>query len=347
MNNNILHSFIGQSTAAQHARPKRGSDKRDLAEDLDKSFSKFLSEEEDKTDKSKSKEKGKTETSLIDGKSETKEGQKKAVAKKETSAQEKLQKEIQQQIRKKMTKMSPMLNQIYNLMYKNPDALSMIEKKAAGLDVKEFMDKYDVEFKELKNMLSKKGLKLSDLNFKQIAKLAQQKTKSGIDAYLDKVAMDFKTGKEKKAEKKSLVEIGKKNMEKRAKGEIDTRQQPAMVTGDVAQALKNQEANKAEKGERAERAEKSQKILDQIIKQVDIRNLNNKTELVLKLNPEYMGDLKMKIDFEEGNMNARFETTSKEVKELLNESMEDLAGAFRSKGLKLKKTTAVLVDNIE
>jgi flagellar hook-length control protein FliK len=80
---------------------------------------------------------------------------------------------------------------------------------------------------------------------------------------------------------------------------------------------------------------------------MDVRNFGDKTELQLRLNPEYLGELKMNIVHEDGKMVAKFETTSREVRELLEESFSELNEEFGKKGLKLTGSSVKLVENID
>lgn len=336
MDNNILNSLVNQAgTMKQTSSSRRFGPKKDTAQDIDKSFSRLLEEEEAKSEKSTAK-------SMVDDQPKG-EQEKKAAAKKQDARQQEIQKHIQKQMSKKLIKMSPMLNYLYNLMYKNPDALSLLEKSAVGLDKhQELYQRHDVEFKQFNKMLAERGLKLSDLTFNQMAKLAQRNTKSQVSAFLDRIVAEKKAGKQEQTKKKTLVEKGKENMARRIKESELPRPQVQMA--DLKEAIRSGEAEqKAE----AQRAEKRQEVINQVIKNIDVRNLENKTELVMKLNPEYLGELKMNLTYEDGRMTAQFETTSREVRELLREGIEELTTQLKQKGLKLDRSRVALVDKIE
>lgn len=327
MDNGIYNSMVGGSPTPQQAVSLRIPDDR-RADGDEKHFQSLLEQETLKSEKADKKE-----NSLIDDKAKA------GADKKADAVKDQMQKEIQQEIQKHLLKMSPLLNYLYNLMYKNPDALSLVEKHAVGLD-KEILSRFDVEFKEFNRMLSERGMKLSDLTFDQMAKLAQRATKSQVSAYLDSISQEVKERAQSGEVKKTLAEVGKEKMAERASSDTNT------VTLRQAEAdLKFLHTEKMQAQEQA-RQERNREVMDQLISHLNIRTLNDKTELVMKLNPEFLGDLKLKLSYDEDKLNVQFETTSKEVREIIEESQEELSKLFAGKGLKLAGTKVTLVDEI-
>lgn len=346
MDNRILASLMGVGRS-QDMRPTGGrGQKRDATEDEGRLFQQFFDEETKKGAKTTQKESN--EISLIEGKKEPEKDSKKLVTTttsdkaKVDSKMEELQQKLQAEIKEKLTKMNPTLNYLYNLMYKNPDALSLVERQALGL---EKQPEYGAGLQEFNKLLSERGIKLSQLTFNQIAKLAQCNTKEQIAAFLDNVV--------KPAGKKFEDQLKKAGVDEKEKDETvkemmsDKVAVPKERAENIAETLKAQKTEQNEQAEKTAHQIKREEVIDQIIKQMEIRNFANKTELQMKLNPEYLGELKMNLTYEEGRMVARFETTSREVREMLVESMSDLTDEFTKKGLKVAKTDVKLVDTID
>lgn len=345
MDSNTLASLLGTGSTRQTGHAQGRGKKRDATEDEGRLFSRFFEEETGKGEKGK--ESGKTEKALIEGKKEkdapeeTKKHAQQEKAKMEAKAED-LQGKLQEQIRQRMTKMNPMLNYVYNLMYKNPDTLSMAEKQLLKLDQH---PEHGVGYKEFNKLLGERGIKLSSLSFNNIAKLAQCETRSQITAFLDRLVEAQRKGEMEEPFSKTLVEKGKEKMAERAaidRGEIIS--SPYDNLAAFSQAVKTEQSQEAEK---SAQQEKREEVIDQIIKHLEIQNFGTKTELQMRLNPEYLGELKMLITYDEGKMTAKFETTSKEVRELLKEGMSDLTDGFNKKGLKIDHTDVKLVDNFD
>ena len=70
---------------------------------------------------------------------------------------------------------------------------------------------------------------------------------------------------------------------------------------------------------------------------MEIQNFANRDELQLRLNPEYLGELKIKLTQDkDGELSAQFITNSEETREVLTESRSDLRDKIEGKGLRLK-----------
>lgn len=102
-------------------------------------------------------------------------------------------------------------------------------------------------------------------------------------------------------------------------------------------------ADKAEKADAA-RNVKREEVIKQIIQHVELRNFAGKSELTIKMNPEFLGAMKMRLIFEGDKVSAEFNTTSQAVREAIQESTEELSGAFKEKGIKVGKIRVKLVD---
>lgn len=97
----------------------------------------------------------------------------------------------------------------------------------------------------------------------------------------------------------------------------------------------------------AEKAREKQSVIDQILQQIEVRNLANRTELNLKLNPEYLGELKVKLVHTDEGIRADFETSSKATREILRDAEEDLKTQAVGKGIRFRAMRVTLVDKVE
>jgi flagellar hook-length control protein FliK len=319
--------------------------KKDSTDDMGRSFSQLFEEEAKKGLKPAEKEKESKETTLINNKNESDKDTGKATSQEKAKADAKtdeVQKKIQEEIKEKLTKMNPALNYLYNLMYKNPDALSLVEKQSAGLEKN---PEFGVGLKEFNGLLKDRGMKLSDLSFNQIAKLAQCNTKSQITAFLDTLKKAEWTSAEDEKMKTSALESGKEKAAEEKTSEMASTPKP--LFGEESMVNQNKQAEQQQEMQKSAQQIKREEVIDQIVKQMDVRNFGDKTELQLRLNPEYLGELKMNIVHEDGKMVAKFETTSREVRELLEESFSELNEEFGKKGLKLTGSSVKLVENID
>ena len=67
----------------------------------------------------------------------------------------------------------------------------------------------------------------------------------------------------------------------------------------------------------------------------------------LRLNPEYLGDVKIKLTHgEDGKVKANFETTSKLTSEILAESKEELMEQAQGNGVSIASMDVSFVDEI-
>lgn len=74
-------------------------------------------------------------------------------------------------------------------------------------------------------------------------------------------------------------------------------------------------------------------ILNQVIKKADIIVREGHSEMVMKLEPESLGKLNLKIVVEKGLITAKFIAESQQVKEVLESSFNQLKDALQEKGI--------------
>ncbi|MDF2845922.1 MAG: Flagellar hook-length control protein-like, C-terminal protein [Herbinix sp.] len=74
-------------------------------------------------------------------------------------------------------------------------------------------------------------------------------------------------------------------------------------------------------------------ILNQVIKKADILVQGSHQEMVMKLEPESLGKLNLKIVVENGLITAKFVAESQQVKEVLESNFNQLKNALQEKGI--------------
>lgn len=212
---------------------------------------------------------------------------------------------------------------IHDLSLKDRDLLSLAQKQTLSLGAE---GTAGVGADEFQRMMASRNLKLNDMNMHQLSQLMQRSSKEQITAFLDHMV----------------------NEQRKAGGE----NQPGMTGGPSGTAAEGSEPTgpsladlKAERTE-AERSVKREEVIKQIIQHAELRNIGNRTELSLKLNPEYLGDMKLKLILKGDEVTAEFNTVSPYVRKAIEESHGELFEALESRGIKVGKISVNLVDKI-
>ncbi|SDD46124.1 flagellar hook-length control protein FliK [Sporomusa acidovorans] len=78
-----------------------------------------------------------------------------------------------------------------------------------------------------------------------------------------------------------------------------------------------------------------QQVLDQIVEQTKIITKPQNTEMVMKLKPEHLGELTLKVAIENGVVNASFHSNNPEVRSLIETSLPQLKQELVNSGLKV------------
>ena len=76
-------------------------------------------------------------------------------------------------------------------------------------------------------------------------------------------------------------------------------------------------------------------VVDQIVEQTKIITTAQNTEMVMKLKPEHLGELTLKVAIENGVVNASFHSNNPEVRSLIEASLPQLKLELASTGLKV------------
>ncbi|NDD26848.1 MAG: flagellar hook-length control protein FliK [Proteobacteria bacterium] len=316
-------------------KPESGARKQAANTEGD-SFSKVLEKKTGKTDEAAEKSR---ETIASD--KPTEKGREKS------KDQVELEERLKARLNGKPGEMS-MANYIYNIVLQNPDALSLSEKQA--FKVGEFSNEA-IDASEFKKMLGERGLDLKNLNLTQLAQLAQTTNKAQVTAFLDELVK--KQRHDEKAPEGAMLgvktddsrpeqaEKERKTAEARGTESARTEETSPQPRFDLVS-----ESQRPQSTETSSRKEEREKVIAQIIERMEIQNVGRRTELTLKLNPEYLGEMRVKLSSENGKLEASFETTSREVRQFIEEGWEGLRDTFTRKGLNLQKVTATLVESV-
>ena len=211
------------------------------------------------------------------------------------------------------------------MMHKNTDTLSLAEKQA--LRVAEFAG-------ENQQPLARQAVPQSPTH-----QVAVQPGKSPRAETSGQAASPQVHQESERVDKRTAEAV--EQLQKQEQG----RPAPTSLEGMIAKEADF--ASELQKTQQATRSQERQSVIDQILQQVEVRNLANRTELNLKLNPEYLGELKVKLVHTDDGIRADFETSSKRTRELLREGEEDLKTQANAKGVRLRSTRFRLVDSQE
>jgi hypothetical protein len=268
----------------------------------------------------------------------TKKGAKKEETKSEPKdAKEKKQREAREQDEKdsKVAQQQQTLDrngQIRKLMTKNVDTLSLAEKQA--LRVAEFAS------------LDQQNVKTApQLAMPQPQAPAAQTAKTGKSAK----PSDMAVGKEASSKVRAAAERADEKNTEMAEETHKKETGKHSATGNLDQALVK-EANFADelrKTSAADKAAERKSVVDQIMQQIEVRNFANRTELNFRLNPEYLGELKVKLVHTDDGVRADFETSSRATRQLLRDGEEELKTQASTKGVRMRSMKVTLVDKVD
>ena len=314
MDGHLIHSLMGTNVPTEKKEKRTEGD--------GDAFSKAL---EDATGKSSTS--GKAGQAMIDDKSD-KASEKKEDKKKQAKAE---QEEYLKASGQKLDKGTPAY--LRKLMQTNVDTLSMADKQAMRLA--EFSN--EGQAKAAQQKLQQQPMAQQNFNQQVTGVSTPQAGKASgrgdSDAASEHTPTRDSQPKDSAAFEKALTaqspaEKGTVNLEKLLARESKATEEVSKTT----QAEKNHDR---------------QVVIDQILSQIEVRNLANKTELHLRLNPEYLGELKMNLVHTEEGVRADISTTSKSTRALLLEGEDDLREQAKNKGVRLGKVNIKLVDDMD
>lgn len=209
----------------------------------------------------------------------------------------------------------------------DPSKLSIAERQAFRLG--EFNQKSPQMLQQMQSVLGDNAKMLKGLNPDQMSKFSGKFIEMAQNALAQK-------GGEKVVDPKKLTELVKEFSE-----QVATQQSSKSDPANAGALLQNMDEILSQ-GQ--EEAKDKQKMIDQILSHIEVNNLANQTEINLKLNPEYLGDMRIKLTHDERGVKAHFETSSKKTKELLAGSEHEMVAQAEKKGIRLRAMAVTLVD---
>ena len=218
------------------------------------------------------------------------------------------------------------------LMAKNVDTMSLAEKQA--LHLAEYANQAEQNVKT-QPQLANQPL----LTPQSQASGAGKTAKSPAEMVAGRQGSGKDRGDSERADDKTLRAVEELNKKDHVKSSSSNLDQLLVKESSFAEELNKTSA--------ADKASERQSVIDQIMQQIEVRNFANRTELHLKLNPEYLGELKVKLVHTEDGIRADFETSSKATREILREGEEELKTQAAGKGVRLKSMRFTLVDKLE
>ncbi len=256
-------------------------------------------------------------------KEEVAKADKKKAENKEAEARESDKKEVKGKQDKATKKVQ---NLLHNIAFKDASTLSVFERH--NFQVGEFA-KDKVGLTDLQRLLANKGIQVKDLSFQQLQRLAEQSSPKELQRLLDSFLAETK-GDKGAVSKEQTAASGSMNH--------------GLLEHMMAEETIN--VKEAQKADTSTAQQERQKVLDQILAQVKVRNLANQTEMSLRLNPEYLGEVRIQLTHDEGGVRARFETTSQKTKAILAEAEEEMVAGINDRGIRMNKMEVRLVDSI-
>lgn len=215
---------------------------------------------------------------------------------------------------------------------KDPATLSLAERQAFRLG--EFSNQKQ-STTQIAQMLSQQGFDLQSFSPQQMSSLLSRIDTQEVSKMLGQLKSDPSTMDEaalKNLKEQATAATQNKGKEAGAQFSLD-----ALVASGMPK----------EAGE-SSRAEQRRQVLDQILSHIEVRNVANQTEMNLRLNPEYLGEVKIKlIHTDDGGISAKFQTTSKVTRDILSQTQGDLLDEARDKGVRIGSMDVELVDEIE
>jgi flagellar hook-length control protein FliK len=218
---------------------------------------------------------------------------------------------------------------LQNIQSKDPATLSMAERQTFRLG--EFSaDKKPMS--GVMQMLQGQGIDMTSFSPQQIMSLLSR--------------MDTKElGKMMSQMKAMGVNIDEETV-KQLKEQMTSAQNQAKEPGNFNLQSFTQAGMPKEAGETA-RAEQRRAVMDQLITKIQVRNVANQTEMQLRLNPEYLGEVKIKLLHDaDGGVKANFETTSKLTSEILAENKDELMEQARENGVRIGEMDVQFVEEL-
>jgi len=251
-----------------------------------------------------------------------------------------------------------------NLMMKNQ--MNNPSMMTAGKG-NQMINKGDVGLKELQKLMAQRGISFSQLDAGKLSKLSTMHSSTEVSSFLNQLVKELKYDKDEKGfsgignhqflnskkENKSQ-KVNKMEDVKKVGDKEDEKDDKLQETSSAATNVDKQNVafgnffEGAKVSEFQQGGKMEQQILQQIISKMDIDVEKAKSEVSIKLNPEYLGEarLTLVVDKDKKTVSVNCKTTSRESKKALEGNIKSLEEAFAKSGLKMEKCEISLVDEV-
>lgn len=220
-----------------------------------------------------------------------------------------------------------------NIASKDPATLSMAER--ATFQLGEFAKKGTGGMSGMAQMLASQGIDMSSFSPQQIMSLLSRMDTKELGKMMSQMKMTGGTFDEDSL-KKLQEQLNANNQAHK------NTQQPGNFNLESFMA-----AGMPKEAGEAARQEQRRMVMDQILSNIQVRNVANQTEMQLRLNPEYLGEVKITlVHDDDGGVKAKFSTTSKVTSEVLAESKNELMEQAAGKGVRIGSMDVEYVDSL-
>lgn len=349
---------IGNITGTPLAAGIGGSQKLEQTkkEDQSYSFSDALAEKETQADKTEKKEMEKQD--IV--KTETQE----EVNKKEYNKFVERQKlDVDKNTLEAKTTMA---SQMTAQMPVSTSSMINMQNLVASFSGNQLSNQGQVGLQELRKLMAQRGISFNRMSAQELAKLSTIHSNVEVTNFLNQLVKKMRNeDKDQNVTVSAQQILGEKMTEKDKKvNEADGKQKMDNNPDDkesenlLASAAGNVEKlqgtplsqffQSAKLSEFQQGSQMEQQILKQVMDKMEINTEKAKSEVAIKLNPEYLGEVKlnMKVDKDKGTVTINFKTTSREARKALEGNLSILEDAFEKAGLKLEKYEVSLEEEL-
>ncbi|MEQ8189114.1 MAG: flagellar hook-length control protein FliK [Candidatus Eremiobacterota bacterium] len=240
-------------------------------------------------------------------------------------------------------------------MMRNPVNTPDMKHAARGNQI---ANQGEVGLKDLQKLMAQRGITFAQLDQQQLGKLSTTHSKTEVNNFLNQLAKKLRyddknelaagpelSGDKKEIKGEKVKETGKKEQLGDRKEELEA----AAENMDKKQGVPlSQFFDQAKLSEFKQGSPMEQQIIKQIMDKMELNTEKAKSEVALKLNPEYLGEvrLNMTVDKDKGTVSVNFKTGSKTAKKALEGNIKSLEEAFSAAGLKLDKFEVSIDDQL-
>ena len=182
--------------------------------------------------------------------------------------------------------------------------------------------------------MAQRGISFNQLNAKELSKLTTVHSRVEVTNFLNQLFKKLRTeGKDKNitASTDMFMKEESKEKDQKVNEAEDMKRMVNNPDDKEAEKLASTNADKlkgvplsdffqgAKLTEFKQGSAMEQQILKQVMDQMDIKTEKAQSEVSIRLNPEYLGEVKlnMKVDKDKGTVSVRFNTTSREARKAL------------------------------